>query len=94
MNFYIEVSDFGHRLKRLLMSYEPDNDSGITQRLSVNLAFHYRKVVVSAPTSYKPLTDLTDDDRLEDAIYELRMTPYYRNRSYQNNYYDYRNFAL
>lgn len=94
MNFYIEVSDFGHRLKRLLMSYEPDNDSGITQRLSVNLAFDYRKVVVSAPTSYKPLTDLTDDDRLEDAIYELRMTPYYRNRSYQNNYYDYRNFAL
>lgn len=92
MHFYFEISDFGHILNRFLVEYSSDEEYS-SGRFSVNLAFDYRKVTVSAPSSYKPLTDLIDDDRVEDAMYELMTTPYSSGGSsfYTN---DLRNYGL
>lgn len=92
MHFYFEISDFGHHLNRFLTEYSSDEEYS-AGRFSANLAFDYRKVVVSAPASYKPLTDLIDDDRIEDAFYELYTAPYSSSSSsFYNN--GLRNFAL
>lgn len=73
MNFYADISNFGHRLNRLLVTYAGDEESA--GHLSVNLNFDYRKTIISSPDDYRPVTDLIDDDRLEDAFYELYTMP-------------------
>lgn len=53
---YAEISRFNHRLNRVFGEKTEDQI-----KMSVSLALDYQEVEVSAPSSYRPLTDLIDE---------------------------------
>lgn len=53
---YAEISRFNHRLNRIFGEKTEDQI-----KMSVSLALDYQEVEVSAPSSYRPLTDLIDE---------------------------------
>ncbi len=64
LHVVLEISQFGHQL-RSLHAYQSADDID----LSVDLEFKYQSVTVSAPESYRPISDLFDE--LASAFTEL-----------------------
>lgn len=56
MRFFIEVSTFGHKL-RSVYAYQLTDDYDISGSILVK----YQDVTVSAPTEYRPITDLIEE---------------------------------
>lgn len=56
LTLYAEISRFDHRLNQIFGEKVEDNI-----KMSVSLAFDYQEVEVSAPSNYRPLTDLIDE---------------------------------
>lgn len=67
LKFYLEISNWDHKLQRFILTHTIEDEIN----LSADLTFDYRKATVNPPSSYKPITDLVDDDRLEEAYYEI-----------------------
>lgn len=53
---YLEISDFGHRLDSIKLKTKNDD-----VEVSVDLGFGYTAVEVTAPTDYRPVTDLFEE---------------------------------
>ncbi len=67
LKFYLEISNWDHKLQRFILTHTIEDEIN----LSADLTFDYRKATVNPPSSYKPITDLVDDDHLEEAYYEI-----------------------
>lgn len=80
-NFYLQISNWGHKLQRAIIT---DNEK--SYHASINIMFDYRKPSINLPDNYKPLTDLIDDDRIQEAFEEILMLEVYGTDPYM--YYD------
>lgn len=64
LHVYLEISTFGHKLRAIHTYQYHDN-----MQLSAGFLFTYEPAVVSAPESYRPITELVDE--LSEAISQL-----------------------
>ncbi len=64
---YLQIADLSHRLEKVIATYYEKD----IMNLSFNLNLDYRKALVNPPSDYQPLTDLIDDERLEEVSQEI-----------------------
>ncbi len=55
-NYYLEISNFDHKLKSLY-AYEKSED----EQTEIHFYFQYEPVTISAPESYRPITELIEE---------------------------------
>lgn len=82
--FYLEISNWNHTLKRFIVT----NFSKDIYHASASVGVNYSKPSINAPSSYKPLTDLIDDKRVDEAYNELWAVQYDDSFYDDDLYYD------